>query len=137
MIKCTDCKQEKDLSEFQKKPNNKHYNQCKDCRRALVRKHYALNKDKYRANVKAFRQRFRDFLVGLKNQPCVDCKIKYDPWIMQFDHIDSTTKTMDISDIMCKVGSRKLLLEEVSKCELVCANCHADRTYKRLKNLSN
>ena len=28
-------------------------------------------------------------------------------------------------------GSRQLVLAEIEKCDLVCANCHAVRTYER------
>lgn len=51
---------------------------------------------------------------------------------MQWDHLPGTVKLGEISDEM-RARSRKLIFEELAKCELVCANCHAIRTYKRLR----
>jgi len=42
------------------------------------------------------------------------------------------TKLGEISDAM-RYRRPKLIFEELAKCELVCANCHAIRTYKRLQ----
>jgi hypothetical protein len=36
-----------------------------------------------------------------------------------------------VSDLVRR-GSRARVLEEIEKCELVCANCHAARTVRRL-----
>jgi len=48
---------------------------------------------------------------------------------MDFDHLRD--KRMTIA-LMASSGYRlEVLKEEVGKCELVCANCHRDRTYKR------
>lgn len=48
---------------------------------------------------------------------------------MQFDHTGNN-KTGVIARIMLNNNIRKLL-DEIRKCDLVCANCHADRTHKR------
>jgi len=66
---------------------------------------------------------------ALKDEPCVDCGNKYAPWIMQFDHLGDEDKVDKIS----RMGtySWKKVEEEIAKCDLVCANCHADRTYRR------
>lgn len=70
----------------------------------------------------------------LKDKPCVDCKVKYAPWIMQFDHLKD--KEIDVSNAVSKLWSRERITQEVAKCELVCANCHADRTYKRQRGIA-
>ena len=49
---------------------------------------------------------------------------------MQFDHIMGT-KVGNVSELV-KQGNRQMVLEEIEKCELVCANCHATRTHFRL-----
>ena len=63
----------------------------------------------------------------LKDVPCADCGIKYAPHIMQFDHLRD--KSFQISDNWSASEGR--LREEVAKCEVVCANCHAERTFQR------
>jgi hypothetical protein len=62
-------------------------------------------------------------LDALKAHPCVDCNVQYPPAVMQFDHVRGV-KSYNIG-----VGAmRKPTLEdELAKCELRCANCHAIR----------
>lgn len=62
--------------------------------------------------------------------PCKDCKIKYPFWIMQYDHV-TDDKIGDVARIAAEYSITKLLTE-IHKCEIVCANCHANRTYKRI-----
>ena len=68
----------------------------------------------------------------LKSEPCLDCGGSFPPWVMQFDHRDPKTKLERIARMV--THSWKKVLEEVDKCDLVCANCHANRTY--LRNIS-
>jgi hypothetical protein len=67
----------------------------------------------------------------LRREPCTDCKQKYEPCQMQFDHIGDD-KTGHVSRIMKNRGMKEMLAE-IAKCELVCANCHALRTYNRIE----
>lgn len=64
-----------------------------------------------------------------KDKPCADCGIKYPYWIMQFDHVRGE-KLFNIRHKVWKLGIAKIS-EEIEKCEIVCANCHADRTHRR------
>lgn len=58
---------------------------------------------------------------------CVDCGEK-DPVVLEFDHLNPSTKFKDVSKLLGK--SLYKLEEEISKCEVVCANCHKRRTAK-------
>lgn len=49
---------------------------------------------------------------------------------MQYDHTGSD-KEIDISRAIRAGWSQKRIETEIAKCELVCANCHAVRTFKR------
>lgn len=67
-------------------------------------------------------------LVKLKGGKCLDCGIKGHPAIYHFDHRDPATKTLNIShNLACR--GLPAILAELEKCDLVCANCHALRTY--------
>lgn len=61
-------------------------------------------------------------------KPCTDCGIQYNPWVMQFDHRKPEDKIDDISKGL-SWGIKKLLAE-IRKCDVVCANCHAERSYQ-------
>ena len=60
----------------------------------------------------------------------MDCGITYPYFVMDFDHVEGEKK-FNISIAANKLRSMKLILEELSKCELVCSNCHRIRTMNR------
>ena len=66
-----------------------------------------------------------------KNAPCKDCGKTYAPHVMQFDHLDPKTKSFSIGQFRTLFPSVEILRAEIAKCELVCANCHAERTQRR------
>lgn len=106
---------------------------CDKCRAAMnlyTRKRRANSPElrkKDRAGSKARNKALREYVNSLKDSPCVDCGVRYPPYVMHFDHLDGSTKLFGIS----KIPSRVKIDEEVLKCELVCANCHAERTHQR------
>jgi hypothetical protein len=66
----------------------------------------------------------------LKDVPCVDCDGRFAPCVMDFDHRDERTKNYTVSRMIGRAGTAKILAE-IAKCDIVCANCHRDRTYRR------
>lgn len=52
---------------------------------------------------------------------------------MHFDHLDGFTKEGNIATMVHNVKPLEVILKEISKCEVVCSNCHAERTYRRRK----
>jgi len=76
----------------------------------------------------------RQIVIDGKKKPCADCGIEYPYYIMQYDHRDSSSKLFHVG--LSKSKGHKLLLDEIAKCDVVCANCHAERTYQRRLNLS-
>lgn len=97
-------------------------------------RHYQQNKQvmKERA-AKALalaRLRNREYVSSRKTEPCLDCGVAYPPHVMQFDHVTGV-KLFNVSDGINRGMSIARLAEEIEKCEVVCANCHAERTYQR------
>ena len=83
-------------------------------------------------SAKRFREYRQGFLNSIKNLPCMDCEIRFPPECMDFDHRDPELKSFVIdSKVISKSPEtlRRLMLE-VSKCDLVCSNCHRIRTKK-------
>lgn len=66
----------------------------------------------------------------LKEHPCVDCDEK-DIVVLEFDHIDSTTKIDNVSTMITNRVSWSKILKEINKCEVRCANCHRRKTAKQ------
>src|SRR5690606_4275050 len=70
----------------------------------------------------------------LKDQvPCTDCGIPYPYYIMDFDHIKGK-KIANVSDMTGRFGWDKIQ-KEINKCEIVCSNCHRQRTWERNQSM--
>lgn len=65
------------------------------------------------------------------DESCADCKKKFPPECMDFDHIRGDKEFL-VSEAETKNPQR--VQKEVEKCELVCSNCHRIRTKKRKVN---
>ena len=74
------------------------------------------------------RARHRDLLDELRQQPCAGCSEAFPLVCMEFDHRDPSMKNGVVSQMTARVGIAKLI-EEISKCDIVCANCHRKRTF--------
>lgn len=85
----------------------------------------ANERERYRRNKELNKQKIR----SAKEVPCADCGVQYGYWMMQFDHV-SGEKLGNISTFVSNRQFTKAW-EEIAKCEVVCANCHANRTYQR------
>lgn len=83
----------------------------------------------YLAKTKVRRAYLNDKVNELKNNPCTDCGIKYPSYVMQWDHLDPSTKVKGINELIRQSANWAMILKEINKCQLVCANCHAERTY--------
>lgn len=66
----------------------------------------------------------------IKSVPCTDCGVQYPPYVMDLDHVRGE-KTGMVS-AMLHYGEDRIR-EEISKTEVVCANCHRERTHQRLQ----
>jgi hypothetical protein len=83
------------------------------------------------ADVMARYESKRDYVNALKlSLGCADCGYNARAIALTFDHLPGFEKVAKVSDLL---GSAPLsvILEEISKCECVCANCHAIRTEDR------
>ena len=85
----------------------------------------------YRANAKrklGWQARRRDEIRAwwreLKStKPCKRCG-ESDPDCLQFHHRDPRSKKMTLARAVNGAWSRERILEEVEKCDVLCANCH-------------
>ncbi|MGD9725459.1 MAG: hypothetical protein AB7L09_01050 [Nitrospira sp.] len=137
--RCAECGKTKSVSEFHRKkrgPKIAYNSYCKPCSRKRKNVWYRDNKEgaaKQRQRSREARDRLREEVNELRQNPCVDCGKQFKPWQMQFDHVDPSTKIASIST-MVSSATREALFEEIAKCELVCVLCHADRTHFRAQS---
>ena len=66
-------------------------------------------------------------LEHLRSAACADCRIA-DPLILQFDHRPGGGKAKDIGWYVSSGSRAGLLIAELAKCDVRCANCHRRRT---------
>src|SRR4029079_253940 len=71
-----------------------------------------------------------DDLDRCRAVPCSDCGERYPPCAMDFDHRDPSTKRAAVTRMIGRAGTQRLL-DEIAKCDIVCANCHRLRTFRR------
>lgn len=101
--------------------------------RESARKHYARNSEAIQKrtvkNNRLIRLRNKAYIDSVKStKPCADCGVSYPPYVMQFDHIVDG-KRGNVADMARSGFSIENIQLEIDKCELVCSNCHAERTH--------
>lgn len=98
-----------------------------------ARRHYDNNKEACLARCKAAardrRDRLFEYKLGLE---CADCPpgTKHHPFQLDFDHRPGADKVDNVS-AMAGRASWKRMMEEIDKCDVVCANCHRRRTWNQ------
>ena len=147
MLKCNTCGLIKSQNEFtisgrsKKNPNKVWYkNSCKSCCAKEAKrwkenegKEYVLNykitseqKEKYNKNRRIKDMKRKEVLIEMLGGKCVSCGAIEN---LQFDHIDPTTKSFSIAKkYICKA-----VFEEIKKCQLLCYNCHLEKTAEDYK----
>ena len=74
-------------------------------------------------------KKIANILRALKEKtPCKDCGLKYPYYVMDFDHVNGD-KHFSLARARAYDGAK--VAAEIRKCEIVCANCHRERTHSR------
>ena len=130
---CATCGLTKPATEFHRSRTGQ-FSYCRDCRCAYDRRYYAERGRSARlARRRSSRDVSRSWMDSLKEgRPCADCGGTFSPWVMHWDHLPEFVKVDEVSSMVASLR-RARVLEEIAKCELVCANCHVMRTVRRAK----
>lgn len=102
--------------------------------RALVAAANAREADKVNGRVKqkkwdrGARGRRQALIRDLKDEPCVDCGHEYPHYVMDFDHVRGE-KLFSIGRAYHRSISVDEIIREAAKCDVVCSNCHRERTH--------
>ena len=133
MKACTKCGLVKDLSDFAWKFKDRGVkaSNCKACQKVMKDAHYQRTKQVYIDRAKRVQRDVREFIQAYKeSNPCADCSEYFPYYVMDFDHLDASSKSGTVASLI-KHGMSYRLWEEIDKCELVCSNCHRERTHTR------
>jgi len=129
---CGNCKETKEDSNFSFKNKESEIlnSYCKQCNKEYNKIHYQNNKKYYLDKSKEYSKKSRQYIYDyLKNKSCEECGEKRIA-TLQFDHININSKYFSISSAARNTGINKLK-EEIDKCRILCANCHAVHTAKQ------
>jgi hypothetical protein len=134
--RCGRCGKSKPLAEFawRRIKRGQRDNMCRPCRSEYGREHYLANRRHYieaeaRRKQAKGRERMRFLVEYFRSNPCVDCG-EADPLVLEFDHLEEELKSFDIANAIWDRNWQSIL-DEIEKCEVVCANCHRRRTARR------
>jgi hypothetical protein len=136
--RCGRCNKVKPLGDFnwRRKGRGQRDNLCRDCRSAYKREHYLANRQRYIDQARERKQllaleRTTYLIEYFRTHPCVDCG-ETDAVVLEFDHLRD--KLFDVAQSLPYRGWQSIL-DEIAKCEVVCANCHKRRTARRRGSL--
>jgi hypothetical protein len=132
--RCGRCGEEKSVDEFawRRKNRGQRDNYCRPCRAEYKQAHYAANRQRYidaarRRKLGLVAERIGYLVAYLREHPCADCG-ETDPVVLEFDHLRD--KKFGVAQGL-RDRKWQSVLDEMAKCEVVCANCHRRRTAKR------
>lgn len=114
---CNKCGVEKDYELFAKNGNSVR-SYCKECEAARARENY---------------QKTQKYIRSLKTK-CSKCGYDRNPAALEFHH-PNDNKDSEVAKLASKSWSIPLKEKidiEISKCELLCANCHREEHHKDL-----
>lgn len=103
---------------------------CKDCHNEYQKAYYKLNPRGTKENTRNRVLEIREIVKKAKDKPCADCGIKYPYYVMDLDHVRGVKKYA-LSVATSKHRALDSVHDEIKKCEVVCANCHRERTFKK------
>lgn len=137
MKRCGQCGVVKPSEDFHRLRSG-HQAWCKECRRAYDAEYWRRTRAERLQTRKKHRKQLLAWYRSLKEgRPCADCGGVFHHAAMHWDHLPGMTKERELSNMVLRGFRRRTIMEEIAKCELVCANCHAVRTFDRASGRSS
>ena len=133
--RCKQCDTSLDITMFPYRDGSKRLRRswCVDCCYLKGKQWRRTRSPKQQVIIKARRKEVlntsREFVNELKDNPCMDCGGKFPPCAMDYDHRDPSIKKHGVGTML--TSTKETILADIAKCDLVCANCHRVRTFKR------
>lgn len=130
---CSQCGEEKSLSEFYSSKKSGYQSKCKLCKKKYCKVHYEQNKKTYINKAALYKAERTKRLQEIKAEKgCLLCGEK-EPVCLDFHHRDfegtmyqgvSKSKEFGVAS-KGRDWSWERVLKEIEKCDVVCKNCHA------------
>lgn len=142
--RCPKCLKRKSLDKFKPRPNGS-ISYCYECEIGYYRtynaKRYASpearqaelerTKAKYHRLVKPARMARKIKLIQIMGGKCQKCGYAKSAAALDFDHINPSTKKRTLSHLLASQEPEafEMAIEEAKQCQLLCSNCHREKTY--------
>ena len=123
---CTVCQIEKPITEFNKNACKKDGLQtlCRTCSKANSKFYYDANPKRHRKNVSRRLHKIIEWMNNEKSKlSCKECGASHVSFL-QFHHLNPKQKEVSVGDAVAQGWSIKRIENEISKCIVLCANCH-------------
>ena len=135
MKRCLRCGEVKPLDAFPPRVNRGKQTvrpYCRTCYTVYWREYYSKDKKGHQQRAKRRTATVRALVRAAKDRPCADCGQCFPFYVMQFDHREGEERLFCIGRMSnYRTVSKARLVAEIAKCDVVCANCHSERTYQR------
>lgn len=137
---CNKCLIEKNENDFTKDASSKdgYYCMCRLCKRTITnlrRTENSVVKQKSNQYNKERRHARRHVINAIKTSfGCMKCSENTHPGVLEFHHLDNMSKEMDVST--SKMIGIDRLVNEITKCVCLCANCHR-KVHMNVLNISD
>ncbi|MBU6231640.1 hypothetical protein KGP36_03135 [Patescibacteria group bacterium] len=92
--------------------------------RASRRKWYQANKEKAVAKVLERKSELKEWLTEYRKNTCCETCGENDIACLDFHHTDPSLKEISIATTIKNGWSKERILDEISKCVVLCSNCH-------------
>jgi 5-methylcytosine-specific restriction endonuclease McrA len=140
--KCYSCKKDLSIEWFARRSDRPHLfiSRCYPCSAKYQSEWYKTSsverREKSAANRANYKRMGKDYIKSYKERSlCVDCGKKWPDYVLDFDHILGNKKAIVSS--MPGQYPLDIIIQEIAKCEVVCARCHRYRTQARLTGCVN
>lgn len=129
---CGKCGKNKPKEEFsfKNKARGTLQSYCKECQKAYRKAHYERNKEAYLEQKDKRKQDIISWYKNLKSYlSCSTCGEDH-PATLQFHHTAPNSKLKEVSVMVYDGYSIEAIKQEIEKCVVLCANCHAKEHYE-------
>lgn len=113
--RCKYCGEDKLASEYLPKRHR-----CKECRRIENYRLFSLRKEEINKKKRELRREWKLRAIEKMGNKCAHCGGVFPPCVYDFHHLDPKEKEISPA----AAPSWEVLEKELSKCIMLCANCH-------------
>lgn len=134
MKKCKQCGKDKDISDFPVRKDKlksgeivfRTRHSCKECFNQYFRVYFKGNKIHQSRVLKNKADFRRKISLDKIAKGCMLCKYNKCGQSLHYHHLDRKTKRFGIANLTSNLVKQDKLEEELSKCIVLCANCHGE-----------